>query len=222
MAKQVIAFDLDDTLYKEIDFVKSGYQAVLNELSKKYSINTNHILKKMLNSDNAFNSLLNDIKSEYSEAKENIDWCLNIYREHIPNITLSQDTYDTIIKLYNQSIPLCIITDGRTITQANKINSLGLYKLIDPEYILISENIGKDKFSSTAFEILMSFFSKNTEFVYIGDNTHKDFLWPNKLGWKTICIKDNGMNIHPQNFQCPIEYKPHFIVNNLSDILQLI
>lgn len=222
MAKQVIAFDLDDTLYKEIDFVKSGYQAVLNELSKKYPININQMLSKMLNSDNAFNTLLNNIKFNYPKAIEDIDWCLNIYRKHIPNITLSQDTFDTIIKLSSQSIPLAIITDGRTYSQTNKINSLGLNKLINHKYILISENIGKDKLSSTTFKMLMSFFPPNTEFIYIGDNTSKDFLWPNKLGWKTICLKDNGMNIHPQNFQCPIEYKPHFIVNNLSDILQLI
>ena len=222
MTKKVIAFDLDDTLFKERDFVESGYIAVINELIKKYPIEKVSTLNKMLNSDNAFNCLLNIVKLINPKAAEDVYWCLNIYRNHYPSIRLDQDTLDTINSLSKQSITLAIITDGRAITQTNKINALGLNRFINSKHILISENIGRDKLSPVAFEILMSFFPHITDFTYIGDNTSKDFLWPNKLGWKTICLKDNGKNIHHQNIDSPIEYKPKLVVNNISEILQFI
>jgi len=34
------------------------------------------------------------------------------------------------------------------------------------------------------------------EFWFIGDNTSKDFIVPEKLGWRTICLANCGDNIH--------------------------
>ena len=41
-----------------------------------------------------------------------------------------------------------------------------------------------------AFKLLQKDFSENNDsFVYISDNPSKDFIAPNKLGWKSIYIK---------------------------------
>ncbi len=218
----VIAFDLDDTLYKEADYVKSGYIAILNKLREKYPIDTHFCLEKMLNSDNAFASLLKNISDCGYKASENINDCLEIYRNHHPEIKLDNDAITTLTELKNRDIPLAIITDGRIISQTNKINALGLNKFINFEQIFISEEIGCDKLYSISFEMLMKQYPHHSEFIYIGDNLSKDFLWPNKLGWKTICVRSNGANIHPQNFNCSIEYLPQNIVNNISEILKII
>jgi len=57
----------------------------------------------------------------------------------------------------------------------------------------------------------------NTFFVYpgkefwlIGDNTSKDFIVPEKLGRRTICLANCGNNIHQQNLnKKPL---PQFII----------
>ena len=36
------------------------------------------------------------------------------------------------------------------------------------------------------------------DFTYVGDNPRKDFIAPNALGWQTVCLKDDGRNIHRQ------------------------
>ena len=36
----IIVFDLDDTLYEEITYVRSGFKAVANYLSRNYKIGT--------------------------------------------------------------------------------------------------------------------------------------------------------------------------------------
>lgn len=38
------------------------------------------------------------------------------------------------------------------------------------------------------------------DFTYVGDNPRKDFIAPNALGWLTVCLKDDGRNIHKQDF----------------------
>ena len=38
------------------------------------------------------------------------------------------------------------------------------------------------------------------DFIYVGDNPDKDFIAPKTLGWETICLKDDGSNIHKQDF----------------------
>ena len=63
---------------------------------------------------------------------------------------------------------------------------------------------------------------RNKKFYYIGDNTAKDFFWPNKLGWTTICIADDGRNKHKQNFGLQNDYLPDIIVDNIYDILEFI
>ena len=59
-------------------------------------------------------------------------------------------------------------------------------------------------------------------FIYVGDNTKKDFLAPNELGWDSICIKDAGENIHPQNFNISEEYLPKFKVEDILEVINLV
>jgi len=54
-------------------------------------------------------------------------------------------------------------------------------------------------------------------FYYVGDNTFKDFISPNKLGLQTICLIDNGTNIYKQNFNLPQEYLPKKNISSFHD-----
>ena len=56
-------------------------------------------------------------------------------------------------------------------------------------------------------------------YFYVGDNTAKDFVSPNILGWHTICIKDDGRNIHSQTFDVDIDYMPQRVFNDISEII---
>ena len=56
-------------------------------------------------------------------------------------------------------------------------------------------------------------------YTYIGDNIIKDFISPNALGWRTICLKDDGRNIHQQDFGLAEEYLPKITVGSLNELL---
>ncbi len=219
----IVAFDLDDTLFCEADFLHSAYRHISSRLSDKYpALTYNDCLDVMMSADNAFNALFEHIERHGISVEEDIAWCIDTYRTHYPDISLYDDAEKTIEKLQQSGIGTAIITDGRINTQTNKISALGLNIFITNNNIIISEAIGFNKEHHQPFTLLMRQNPEIKNFYYIGDNTSKDFYWPNKLGWSTICLRDNGRNIHPQDFNCPTDYHPNYIINNLSEIINII
>ena len=65
-------------------------------------------------------------------------------------------------------------------------------------------------------------FPNSKVFYYVGDNTKKDFVTPNKLGWKTICLKDQGKNIHKQNLRLGNKYLPMSMVDEFQEIIKIV
>jgi len=118
----------------------------------------------------------------------------------------------------NNGSLLGLMTDGRSQTQRNKIKALKLEKYLN--HILISEEFGTQKPHVDNYLHFMQIhkFSLKKKYYYIGDNTSKDFLTANNLGWMTICLLDNGSNIHKQDFSLDKKYLPRHTIKNLSEL----
>lgn len=125
---------------------------------------------------------------------------LYIYRNHKQKITLSKDVANTLDSLKRDNVRLGLISDGRSLQQRNKIDALGLDRWITNEDIVISEEFGSEKPSMANYEYFMKRYPQCRDFTYVGDNPQKDFIAPNTLGWTTLCLKDDGRNIHKQDF----------------------
>ena len=145
-----------------------------------------------------------------------IEKYLELYRFHYPEINLSNDTVEFLNKISNKNIDFSIITDGRSISQNNKIKALGLSNL--SKNIIISEETGYEKPHLNNFKIIERIYP-DKKLLYIADNTSKDFLAPNTLKWDTICLLDNGQNIHKQNFDLNADYLPKTKINFLNEII---
>lgn len=204
---KVFVFDLDDTLYSEGDFEKSGIKFVYKYLK----------IDK-IESDSLLNSRTNWIEqivsnSSNSFTKESI---LELYRNHKPQIKLYNSAKIFLEKLISLKAEISLVTDGRSITQRNKLFALGIESYF--KNIIISEEIKSEKPSEINFRMVMDNDQKK-EYVYIADNTQKDFITPNRLGWTTICLLDKGHNIHKQNFELSKEYLPKFRINSFEEII---
>lgn len=137
----LVIFDLDDTLVPEIQYVESGYNEVAKIVSEKYSKPRNEIFEKLNfyfknNVKNVFNKLLDDYKIAYNS--EDINFLVNAYRNHNPNINYYADVLPTIEKLKEMKIHIGIISDGYLNTQKNKIKVLNANSIFD-EIILTEE-----------------------------------------------------------------------------------
>lgn len=216
-SNKVIVFDLDDTLYKEIDYLKSAYQEISLYLETKFGLSGiyGEMLRFYMDGSDVFQNTI-----EAYHIPLDIDELIHRYRNHKPDICLEEETRQTLKALKGKSYILGIITDGRKVSQWNKIQALGLKEFMSEEDTLISSVIGFEKPSEYAFRLIEDRY-KGCNFIYVGDNPRKDFLAPNRLGWKTVCLLDDGRNIHKQVFDLPEEYLPQLSVSSLSDLRPL-
>jgi putative hydrolase of the HAD superfamily len=50
----------------------------------------------------------------------------------------------------------------------------------------------------------------------------KDFVWPNRLGWTTVQLLDNGRNVHSQTIQLPgDDYRAQLTIDRFSKLLKI-
>jgi putative hydrolase of the HAD superfamily len=205
-------FDLDDTLYPEIDYLKSAYYEICNDLVPRKTLNLyNEMLDIHFSGGNAFNFLL----EKFPAKKLSLEKLLYLYRNHNPKISLREGALEMLKEIKKKNGKTGIITDGRSITQRNKIQALGLENIIDK--LLISGEFGFEKPASVLYE---SFMDKEVErqYYYLGDNLVKDFVAPKKLGWYCIGILDDK-NIRKQNIsEFSDEFLPHIFINKFTEI----
>lgn len=212
----VWVFDLDDTLYKERDYQISGYNSITSLIYRLYQQDVNCIIKQAIkDKKDVLQSICNYLNLPLS-VKDSLLWQ---YRNHIPKLMLDDKTRQTLSHIEKSSLAIAILTDGRSVSQRAKIASLGLshYDLY------ISEELGKDKPDDKRFLAIMDKYPSADSFIYIGDNIKKDFITPNKLGWITIGLKDDGRNIHHQdNDNLSSEYFPMFWLSYINKLNELI
>jgi putative hydrolase of the HAD superfamily len=191
-----VIFDLDDTLSPEIDYLKSAYQEIaLFILQNTKSQIYDEMLQRHFRKENVFYWILNKYKEQLSGYS--LDFFLSIYRNHMPQLTLNSETAQVLEKMANRQIKMGLISDGRSITQRNKLKALGIEKYFSD--IIISEEFGSEKPDTRNYLYFEKKYPGHS-FYYVGDNTLKDFIVPKQLGWKMICLKDCGNNVHKQCF----------------------
>ena len=218
---KVVVFDLDDTLYKEIDYVKSGFRHIASLMSN-VNVSEEEVYQMMqdtyMQGGNAFETVV----MKYGFHLFNVQWMIAVYRNHKPRIALADDTRATLDVLKANATVMGIITDGRRKQQMNKVEALDLGRYMDDENVIINEVEDRHKPDRRSFKIFMEKYGKYSDYWFVGDNTGKDFMAPNSLGWTTICLLDDGRNIHKQNFDHDKLVLPRIKVTSFSEILNLI
>lgn len=190
--QSVVIFDLDDTLYSEKDYVRSGYAEIAQHY-KKIDNMENKLWFAFQEGKPAINYVLQQ-EGIFSDVE--LNRCLHIYRNHQPRISLYHDAQNLLISLTASGVRLGMITDGRPEGQRAKIKALGIAKYFDK--IIITDELGGINYrkpNKTAFEKMQVFFNvPYTAMVYVGDNLQKDFIAPQLLGIKSLYFNNyNGL-----------------------------
>ena len=193
---RVVIFDLDDTLFLERDYVMSGYHAVATHLATTARLEHDLLFDSLKagyyqgRRDRNFEALLAQF-----HISARVDDLIAVYRNHTPNIAVPLDSSEAL-KLAHQRFRLGMITDGRPATQHMKLRALGIShyftKIIVNDLIL-----GRSKYEPDSFCRMLAYFSVDaSETVYVGDNLTKDFIWPQRLGMKSVCVQRPGSLYH--------------------------
>ena len=185
-----VLFDLDDTLYSEKEYVRSGFHTVA-----KLFPQIPQCFNKLCA---AFERGQNPVKTVLMEAdlfsEESYRQCMSAVEDHHPRIQLYEGIRELFFELHKKKKSIGIITDGKPKVQRAKIKALGLDTMAD-EYLITDELAGNGDVSEfrrpndIAFLIMkkrMGIPCRNMAFV--GDDREKDFAAPKSLGmecyWK--------------------------------------
>ena len=188
---KAILFDLDDTLYLERDFVKSGFKSVASLIQNDNGIDKEVVYNRfwsIFNSGERKNIFDNYI-NEFGEINYTINQLVNLYRSHVPNINLLPGIKEYLLSL-SKVYKLGLVTDGYIQTQKNKINALGLNDIFDQ--VLITEELGRKFWKPSIVPFLTICDNLGvipTDAIYIADNPKKDFKGPNQLGMDSIRLR---------------------------------
>ena len=173
---KVILFDLDDTLYSEKDYVRSGFHQVSSLFSERNEAEA-RLWTFFLENKPAIDCLLSERQIADTNFKER---CLHAYRFHSPQICLYPGVREMLLRMREQKKKLGLITDGRPDGQQAKID--------------VTDELGGTSFRKTnpkAFELMADWFGASFESMcYVGDNKIKDFDAPEKLGMHSIWFQN--------------------------------
>ncbi|PSR52453.1 HAD family hydrolase [Adhaeribacter arboris] len=196
----VLVFDLDDTLYEEITFVKSGFKAVANYLAPLLNCPAEELFIQLVNRLEAGGrgSIFNDVLQMHGKnSKQLVTKCLAIYRLHPPEISLYPDAIRCLERF--RHYPLYLVTDGNKLVQQNKVTALHVPDKVKKVFITHRYGIKNAKPSVYCFELISKL--EKTEpahIVYVGDNPSKDFVGLKPHGFKTIRImRGNYSHLQP-------------------------
>lgn len=218
--RTIVAFDLDDTLYKEMDYVASGYRTVARALAATTGADAATLFDIISrHRPLGFEAALDHIAGMPGAEAFTVEGMIEIYRAHVPDIAHHGDAEATLESLKAHGVRLVLITDGSTRHQRAKIKALGLERYFAPDDILISEETGGDKTTDVPWNIVEARY-KGARRVYVGDNLSKDFRLPTLRGWHTVMLRDpDHRNVFPQNpADWPPENRPQTTVDTLLDI----
>lgn len=217
-----IVFDLDDTLYPEAEYVRSGFEAVDEWL--KYCHNISGFFPhaweyfSIGGRGDTFNRVLDKLDVKYDPTL--IQGMIDVYRKHLPRICLYNDAL-TFICWAESKYNLAIITDGPAFSQNQKIKALNLRTHFG--LCVVTDDLGRHawKPSTIPYEAVMNHFQGVAGgYVYIADNPLKDFIGAKRLGWKTIRIRREGT----EHFliSASTASAPDYTVSSLLDLPSLI
>ena len=218
---ECVIFDLDDTLFEEIEYCKSGFRKIASVLAKEAKIATPEEIYCALwneftsgDSQKVFNVVLDQFNISYD--RRFIYGLVEKYRCHLPKITLPADSRE-ILDLLRYRTKMALLSDGFLPAQRLKIQALKIEHYF--QCIVLTEELGREfwKPSPVGFrKIIKELDVQCNHCVYIGDNLIKDFIAPNQLGFRTIqLIRPNKMH---NSLSPDANAKPEFVIESMYEL----
>lgn len=220
---KAIIFDLDDTLIFEKEYVKSGFWVIAENLKNIINQETNNIFNNLIklfdiNPKNVFNRLFEKYNINYNQ--KDINYLINIYRNHKPNIRYFPDVAPFLKYIKKNKLNCGIITDGYINTQTQKLKILKAINSFNS--IIITDKLGVNyrKPHPLSFELMKKKLKVNfNEMIYVGDNPKKDFYISHIYPIITIRIMRKGI-YHKSKYYKNI--KEYHRINQLNELKRII
>lgn len=198
---KLIVFDLDDTLTSEWQHAFSGYRAVADTLADELCAPFD-LVERMVHHYQAgdrsrvFNAVLDDLGR--TDADVLVPRMIEIYRTHQADIELFPDA-DAALTRLRPSYQLGVLSDGPVEKQGAKVDRLGLRECVDHVVLTWQWGEAYSKPHERGYRWLEEACGvSGRACVYVGNDVAKDFVAPNRLGWRSVMVDrpENLMRYH--------------------------
>lgn len=219
MTIEAVIFDLDDTLYDERQFVRSGHRAVSNYLAEKYGVNREscyRLLSSIFSKQGRSNLFDSALQKLNIYNKETVQEMVRVYRNHLPKIFLFKEAQKLLLKL-KEKYRLGLITDGALEVQKNKVKTLKIQDFFD--VITYAVEYGGKHSVEPFLATLKKLKVPASQSIYVDDNPLKGFSAARKTGIRTVRILTGpSKNLRIVDEGC----KPEFEIQNLQQLFKVI
>ena len=188
---EAVVFDLDDTLYLELDYVRSGFRAVGELVRQRFGREGFAAAAWQLFQTGVRRDIFDRVLRQLDVAADSatVAEMVRVYREHAPDIVLLPDA-ERCLDALQGIVGLALISDGPLASQTAKARQLGLDRWMAPIILTATWGAGFDKPHPRAFqEVQTALNVRGERCVYVGDNPAKDFDAPAILGWRSVRIR---------------------------------
>jgi carbamoyl-phosphate synthase large subunit len=218
----VIVFDMDDTLYPEADFVRSGHRAVAERVWQDLRVDIEPELRRRFD-DGQRGDLMSAALAalEVNVPQDYVARVLvPVYRGHAPAIRPHVETVSVLMELRARGHLLALLSDGWAEVQRRKLAALGLDRFFDE--VVITDELSREawKPSTMGFECILGALGVTGEAaMYVSDNPHKDFAGPHLLGMLTVRIVRPGTE-HGEALAPTHLHQPQCMIRALNELLE--
>lgn len=188
---RAVVFDLDDTLYPESAYVRSGFRAVAAEAARSYGVSADEAYAELegLFEDGVRGDTFDRWLSARGIDGEVAD-LVAVYRGHQPAIEPFPEAPPLLARLRAEGYLLGLLSDGEPEIQYGKLDAIGLRAAFDAT--LVSGELGRDAWKPSPrglTTLLERLGVEPSEAVYVSDNPAKDFKAARDAGMRSIRVR---------------------------------
>ena len=208
----IIVFDLDDTLFSELDYVNGGLMAVARHFGGNPEKNFQEL--KKLRKEARKHILDRFLKMHHCWTKKRLQELINVYRRHTPHLTLYPEAKKCLKALKGR--PLYLVTDGHRYVQRNKVEALGIRPYFKKIFFTSDHGLHNAKPSPYCFTKIATLEKvAPKEILYVADNPTKDFVGIKPLGFHTLRVH-TGQH---KNVKVETAYNAEYHIQSLEEFL---
>jgi putative hydrolase of the HAD superfamily len=220
---RAVVFDLDDTLYPESAYVRSGFRAVAQEAARRYGVAADQAYAEL---ERLFeDGVRGDTFDRWLKARAidgDVADLVAAYRSHVPTIDPFPEVPELLERLAKR-YALGLLSDGEPEIQYGKLDALGLRYFFDA--VLVSGELGPDAWKPSPRGLITLLQRMGgvgpAEAVYVSDNPAKDFKAAREAGMRSIRVRREGgvySHLEPES----ADYAPDIEVVSLTEVESLV
>ncbi|MNZ69644.1 Pyrimidine 5'-nucleotidase YjjG [compost metagenome] len=233
ISPQAVFFDVDDTLYDHLIPFREALQNILHTDTDFPYEQAYHRMRYFSDTLSAqaggtptHGKVLDDMRQNrfilaLAEFGLSLtpDQAQKVQDEYLSNqfaIELFEGAEQLIHELMSRGTVVGLITNGPPAHQLQKIQALGIDRILSSDRIFISGAVGITKPDRGLFDhVTESLGLTSSSCYYIGDSWRNDVVGAVSAGWNVVWFNHRG--VQPES-----EHQPHHVVDSYNDIAKVL